>query len=97
MILSLLLIWFGIHQRRTNLFSRIEDFEAGMDLRENPMVEASNSHCDRAAAVSGALMIGPAGEEPTDGFAITDGAPRSFNVEQPLLRHAGAARSCCST
>lgn len=87
-ILSLLLIWFGIHQRRTNLFFRIEDFEAGMDLRENPVVRGLEFALRSSGAGSGVLMIGPAGEEPTDGFAISGSAPRSFSVEQPLLRHA---------
>lgn len=86
MILSLLLIWFGIHQRRTNLFFRLEEFEGGLDQQDNPMVRALEFAMRSSMAQCGALMIGPAGEEPTDGFAIGRGGRRSFIAERPLVR-----------
>ena len=87
-ILSLLLIWFGIHQRRTILFFHVDEFDAAMDLRDNPMVRGLEFALRSSGAGAGALMIGPAGEEPTDGFAITGAGPRSFNIERPLVREA---------
>ena len=90
-ILSLLLIWFGIHQRRTNLFFRVDEFEAAMDLSDNPMVRGLEFALRSSGARSGALMIGPAGEEPTDGFAITGAGPRGFNIERPLVRNSNDA------
>jgi signal transduction histidine kinase len=89
-ILSLLLIWFGIHQRRTNLFFRADKFEAAMDLRDNPMVRGLEIALRSSGAGAGALMIGPAGEEPTDGFAISGAGPRGFNIERPLIRDSKA-------
>ena len=88
LILSLLLIWFGIHQRRTNLFFRIEEFDAGLDRRDNPLARALEFAMALSGARAGALMIGPSGEEPSDGFAINGGEQRSFSAERPLVRRA---------
>lgn len=85
-ILSLLLIWFGIHQRRTNLFFRVDEFESAMDLRDNPLVRGLEFAVGSSGAGSSALIIGPAGEEPTDGYAITGAGPRGFNIDRPLIR-----------
>jgi signal transduction histidine kinase len=87
-ILSLLLIWFGIHQRFTRAFFRVEDFEAGLDGRENPLARALGLAMEVAAARGGALIVGPAGEEPCDGFSIVAGEHRSFSADRPLLRDA---------
>ena len=88
LILSLLLIWFGIHQRRTNLFFRIEDFETGLDRHDNPLARALEFALELSGARAGALMIGPAGEDVSDGYAIVAGEQRSFNAEQPLIHHS---------
>ena len=86
LILSLLLIWFGIHQRRTNLFFRIEEFEAGLDRRDNPLARALEFAMELSRARAGALVIGPVGEEASDGFAIVEAEQRSFNAERSLIR-----------
>jgi signal transduction histidine kinase len=86
LILSLLLIWFGIHQLRTNLFFGAEQFEAGLTERENPLARAVGLTMQLTGAASGALIIGAAGEEPCDGISIIGGKQRSFTVERSLVR-----------
>lgn len=86
-ILSLLLIWFGIHQRGTRLFFRIEDFEPAVDKPENPLARALRLATDVSRARGGVLMVAPCGEEPVDGLGITDGEQRTFSCERPLVRN----------
>jgi signal transduction histidine kinase len=85
LILSLLLIWFGIHQRRTNLFLRPEAFETVLDQRENPLALALGFALDQSGAAAGAIIIGPDGEEPSDGLLMTSRECRGFNAEHSLI------------
>lgn len=85
LILSLLLIWFGIHQRRTNLFLRPEAFEAFLRQRENPLALALGFALDQSGAAAGALIIGPGGDEPLDGLLMTSRGSRGFNADHPLM------------
>lgn len=85
-ILSLLLIWFGVHQHLTRLFFRVEDLEAALGERENPLARAVGFAMQVTKARRGVLMIGPAGEEPTDGFRNTGGEQQGFSAEHPLIR-----------
>src|SRR4051794_21026617 len=39
-ILTLLLIWFGVHQRFARTFFRVDDFEAGVREGENPLARS---------------------------------------------------------
>ena len=59
--LTLLLIWFGIHQRAGKTFLRIDDFEAGVGAQDNPLAQALSFTMDATGAGSGALLIGPIG------------------------------------
>jgi signal transduction histidine kinase len=86
MILSLLLIWFGFHQRSTGLFVRPEDFESGVSTHENPLARALALALQVADAKAGALLIGGVGEVPSDGIHITGGEQRSFIADGPLFR-----------
>jgi len=88
LILTLLLIWFGIHQRFAGSFFRVEDIEAGVEERENPLARALGFAMHASGARSGALMVGGVGEESSDGFAIVGDQPRSFSTERPLVRDA---------
>jgi signal transduction histidine kinase len=87
--LSLLLIWFGIHQRATRLFFRIEDFEAGLDEQRSPLVQALSLPMKVAKATGGALLVGPVGEEPSDGFSVRGFEQRAFSAERRLVRDSG--------
>jgi signal transduction histidine kinase len=85
-ILSLLLIWFGIHQRFIRLFLRVEDLESGIREGENPLEGALTLAMRVADAGGGALVIGPHGEDPCDGFSIHAGDQHGFTAERLLVR-----------
>jgi signal transduction histidine kinase len=86
MILSLLLIWFGTHQRFTRLFFRLEDFEQLAGRDQNPLARALQMAIGITGAGGGALIAGPVGEEASDGVCINNGEQRSFTAERPLVR-----------
>jgi len=86
--LSLLLIWFGVHQLRTRLFFHADDLDAELGHRENPLARALELAMTSVAARGGALIVGPTGEEPSDGYSINGEEARSYNVERPLVRNA---------
>jgi signal transduction histidine kinase len=88
LILSLLLIWFGIHQRLSRIFLPSEDFEAPLGERENPLHRALGLVMAVCDAKGGALMIAPAGEEPCDGFSISSAGQRTFSLDRAIVRKA---------
>jgi signal transduction histidine kinase len=88
LILSLLLIWFGIHQLRTNLFFRIDQFESTLGARENPLARAVALATQITGAAGGAILVGPIGEDPCDGFSVIGDEQRSFAVDQALVRES---------
>ena len=85
-ILSLLLIWFGIHQRSTRLFFRIEDFESLASDEQNPLARALLPVMRIAQARGGALIVGPTGEDASDGFVLAGAERRSFSARTSLVR-----------
>src|SRR5438045_5743674 len=85
LILSLLLIWFGIHQRFAGSFFQVEEIEAGLEERENPLARALSFAMEASRARAGALIVGGVGEEPCDGFAIVGNQFRSFSAGRPLV------------
>jgi len=85
MILSLLLIWFGINQRSTRLFFRIEDFESAAGEAKNPLASALELAKEVTQAKAGLLLIGPAGDEPSDGYRIVGTEHRSFTVDRSFV------------
>jgi len=90
LILTLLLIWFGIHQRFARTFFRVEDFEAVIRDGDNPLARSLAFAMRASQAASGVLIVGASGEEPSDGFIVTGGQGRNFTAERPLVRdHRG--------
>ena len=85
-ILTLLLIWFGVHQHFARTFFRIEDSESVVREGENPLARSLAFAMRASQAAGGALIVGAIGEEASDGFAITRGAARNFSSHRPLLR-----------
>jgi signal transduction histidine kinase len=84
-IITLLLIWFGVHQRFARTFFRIEDFESVIREGENPLARSLGFAMRASQAASGALIVGPVGEEASDGFAIAGDAGRNFTAGRPLV------------
>jgi len=85
-ILSLLLIWFGIHQRFARVLFGTEYLEGRSDEGENPLEWAVATTMRLADARGGVLVIGPVGEEPSDGFVVVGGERHGFSVERPMVR-----------
>jgi signal transduction histidine kinase len=85
-ILTLLLIWFGVHQRFARTFFRVEDFEAVVREGENPLARSLGFAMRASQAAAGALIVGPVGEEASDGFVVAAGQGRNFTAERSLVR-----------
>ena len=90
-ILSLLLIWFGIHQGLTRVFFRVEDLEGGLREDENALARALGLALDASGAAAGALIVAPAGEEPCEALVIRAGEQRTVTLAQPLVRRDAPA------
>jgi signal transduction histidine kinase len=88
-ILTLLLIWFGVHQRFARAFFRIEEFEFAAREGENPLAYSLGFAMRVSQAESGALIVGSIGEDASDGFVSVGGSGRNFTAERPLMRAAG--------
>ena len=89
LILTLLLIWFGVHQRFARTFFRVEDFESSVRENANPLARSVGFAMRACQAESGALIVGPVGEDTSDGYAVAAGKERNFTVERPLVRQWG--------
>jgi signal transduction histidine kinase len=83
-ILSLLLIWFGIHQRLSRIFLTLADYDSGLDQEENPLHRALGFVVQACNAGGGALMMAPTGEEACEGFSTGPTGLRAFSLERPI-------------
>jgi signal transduction histidine kinase len=91
MILSLLLIWFGVHQRFTRLQFPIAETEAAGDEGRDPLIEALGLATRATQAASGALVVGPLGDDGCDGIAVVHGKRRALSgCRNPTTGLAGA-------
>jgi signal transduction histidine kinase len=85
-ILTFLLIWFGIHQRFARAFFRIDDWESVIREGENPLARAVSFAMRTSRAAGGALIVGAVGEEACDGFVIAGESGRNFTATRALVR-----------
>jgi len=76
-ILSLLLIWFGVHQRFTRLQFPIDEPAGGEG--QDPLIEALALARGATNGAAGALVVGPLGEDSYDGIAIVGGERRALS------------------
>lgn len=84
-ILSLLLIWFGIHQHFSRLFFQADEFETDPVPDENPLARALALTMAATGARGGALLIAPSGDDASEGLMIRNGERRSVTLEQPIV------------
>ena len=85
LILSLLLIWFGIHQR-IGPFLAIQDIESRLSKAENPLARALELAMEVTRARGATILIAPTGEEPAEGIAINEDGPHPISLERSIIR-----------
>jgi signal transduction histidine kinase len=90
-ILSLLLIWFGVHQRITRLSFRIDDFDSWLARDDDPVVHALDLAMAGAQARSAALLLPSADETGFRAISRTASGDRSIHFDLPLIRTPGDA------
>ena len=86
LILSLLLIWFGIHQGVGGHFLGFEDVEGDLDKPESPLTRALHLAMKVTKARRGALLIAPTGEEACEGVCSVAGEHRTVDLAGPVFR-----------
>jgi signal transduction histidine kinase len=101
-ILSTLLIWFGIHQRSTRLFFRTDEFDSALTGGEEPLAPALAFAMRAAGAQGGALLLESQPDQPLAGVLSSDGQSQLCEAERlvvaelpdPLLLFARAHDRC---
>lgn len=86
LILSAILIWFGIHQQLARVFFGVEDLDRRLGRDEDPLVRALAFAADAARAQSGAFLIADPDGERLSGIRTVAGRHRPLHVAQPLAR-----------
>jgi signal transduction histidine kinase len=89
MILSALLIWFGVHQRITRLVFRIDDSEAGLGRDDDPLAQALALVMEGAQARSGALLLPSPAATGYKGLSLTAAGARGISFDEPLVARPG--------
>lgn len=89
LILSAVLIWFGIHQRFTRLFVGADELDRRLGRDEDPLANALRLAMGGAIARSGALVMRSADGPRLAGVAIVDGELRSMSLDESPVREPG--------
>jgi signal transduction histidine kinase len=84
-ILSFLLIWFGIHQSISRLFFRADELDSLLGSGAPPVDAALHFAMDVTGARSGMLALRSSDEEPFAGRRIESGEASRVILDQPLL------------
>ncbi|HEX5237364.1 MAG TPA: ATP-binding protein [Sphingomicrobium sp.] len=88
MFLSALLIWFGIHQRFTQLFFHVDELHNGLPVEADLLVQTLRISMKAAEAGSGALLLRADSDLDYEGPCMRNGVPGCGSVEQPLISQA---------
>ena len=86
LILSLLLIWFGMHQGVGGHVLGFQDVEGDLEKPESPLTRALHLAMKVTKARRGALLIAPTGEEACEGVCSVAGEHRTVNLAGPVFR-----------
>ena len=87
-ILSAILIWFGIHQQFARLFFGVEELDRRLGRDEEPMMQALAFATDAARARSGALLLRSSDGERFTGLRLDGGRARPLKMAQSFMREA---------
>jgi signal transduction histidine kinase len=85
LILSAVLIWFGMHQQFARLFFGLDELDRRLDRDEEPMVQALDLAMGAVRARSGALVVRSRNQERFTGLCIEEGAARPVRTDHPLM------------
>ena len=89
-ILSAVLIWFGMHQQFTRLFAGMDDLDRRLSRDHDPIRQALTLAMASVRARSGLLLLGSADEGRFAGLSIADGAAKPVAAHQPLITPNGS-------
>lgn len=84
-ILSAVLIWFGMHQQFTRLFLGVDELDRRLGQDEDPIRQALTLAMDAAHARSGAILLGSTDEGRFAGLRSKRGTEQPIAVERPLI------------
>ena len=87
-ILSALLIWFGIHQQFARLFFPLDELDRRLGRGEDPIAQALAFAMGEARARSGAVLLRSNDGQRFAGTRITNGTAQALKLSQPLMREA---------
>jgi signal transduction histidine kinase len=85
LILSALLIWFGIHQQFAGLSSTMEDIARRPGRPQDPLAQALGLAMHAAEARCGALLLKAAGEDRLAGLCAGNRAVKPARVDSALV------------
>ena len=86
LILSLLLIWFGMHQGVGGHLLGFDDVEGDLDKGESPLTRALRLAMKVTKARCGALLIAPTGEVACEGVRSDAGEHRTVTLASAVFR-----------
>jgi signal transduction histidine kinase len=85
-ILSAILIWFGIHQQFARLFFGVDELDRRLGRDEEPLRQAIAFAMEATRARSGALLLAAGNEQTFAGIRLVGGRVRPVRADQPLTR-----------
>jgi signal transduction histidine kinase len=86
LILSAMLIWFGIHQRSTRLFFRVDDIDPSLSAGGDPRELALAVAMRETGATRGLLLIRSSDEDLYAGPQIGSAGAARASIDEPLIR-----------
>ena len=87
-ILSAILIWFGIHQQFARLFFGVEELDRRLGREEDPLSRAIAFAMEATRAGSGALLLAVVDDHRFAGIRLAGGRARPVRSDQPLMHEA---------
>ena len=88
MILSAILIWFGMHQQVARLLFGVEELDRRIGRDEDPLLQALAFTMEATRAGSGALLLRSKDAQPFVGVRLRGDSARPVSIEVPLMREA---------
>jgi signal transduction histidine kinase len=85
LILSAMLIWFGMHQQLGRLFFGLDEIDRRLG-RDDPLAQALAVAIEATRAQSGALLVASPDGQQFAGIRTAGGRQRPMKVERPLTR-----------